>query len=330
MSKAPSEMRQVCMYANFEPPKNYEEMNLFASRTESSQSTSIYSKNSINKGVSSGGVARKRVSFHEDVKASKDSYYNNLEDIGETTGSQIQYNKTLPTATMQKEGHYYSNLWDTYPKIFLIISLITAGFASCLWNRTQHSAYQLLVDSNSTITNHGVSSILTIDIEKERIVENPNDFKEISLQYSSKETEDNFIQTTAEIATIKDAHVTSDLITPILNSYDNELMTLKPLLQQRVAPIYLSKNNDKQEENVPQQDSLDGRIKGKQNDRNVVPPQQENIKKERIQDTITSHQCSIKCLVTFAFLNSRANCQGCNRNNKNLSWTNALDSLFMD
>ncbi len=237
MSKAPSEMRQVCMYANFEPPKNYEEMNLFASRTESSQSTSIYSKNSINKGVSSGGVARKRVSFHEDVKASKDSYYNNLEDIGETTGSQIQYNKTLPTAAMKKEGHYYSNLWDTYPKIFLIISLITAGFASCLWNRTQHSAYQLLVDSNSTITNHGVSSILTIDIEKERIVENPNDFKEISLQYSSKETEDNFIQTTAEIATIKDAHVTSDLITPILNSYDNELNAARKNILQSVDHI---------------------------------------------------------------------------------------------
>jgi hypothetical protein len=280
-------------------------MNLFTSRTESSQSTSVYSRNSITKGSSSGSTVRKRVSFHEDVKASKDPYYNNLEDI-EETGNQLQYNKIPPTATIHKEGHYYSKLWASYPKIFLIISLITAGFASCLWNRTQHNASQLLIDSNNTITNHGVSPrILTIDIGKERIVGNPNDFKEISLQYLSKEMEDKSLHPTAEIAIIKDTHVTSDLITPILNSYDNELIRLKPLLQQRVAPIYPSKINDNQEENVPQQDSLS-------------------------EDTITSHQCSIKCLVTFAFLNARANCQGCNQNNKNLNWTNALDSLFMD
>jgi hypothetical protein len=53
----------------------------------------------------------------------------------------------------------------------------------------------------------------------------------------------------------------------MLNSYDKELMKLKPLLNQRAAPIYPSKNND---------NSLleaNGRkIKDKQNEPNVLPP----------------------------------------------------------
>jgi len=55
----------------------------------------------------------------------------------------------------------------------------------------------------------------------------------------------------AEIATIKDAHVTLDPLTAILNSHNHELVRLKPLLQHHFASIYPSKNNNDREENVP-------------------------------------------------------------------------------
>jgi hypothetical protein len=323
MSKAPSEMRRVCMYANFEAPQNYEEMNLVTSRAASRQSTCSSSKSST-KGSYSGGVVRKRVSFHEDVKASKDSYYNNLDDIGEM-GNRSQSEKILQTASSQRELPYHSTTWATYPKIFLVISLIAAGFGSCLWNRTQHHASQLVGDSNNTVTNHDNSArIPTAAIDKELISQELDDFQALSSKFSSKERQDNDLQSASEIAIINDA---SKSIKPVLNAYEHDP---KPLLQHRATSIHTVK----QEENTPQQDSLlesDGRsVQERQNEINLLLPKKVNMKNDRIQETITSQQCSIKCLVTFAFLNARTHCHGCNRNNKNLNWTNTLDSLFME
>lgn len=323
MNKAPSELRRVCMYANFEAPKNYEEMNLVTSLAASSQGTSASSKNST-KGSYSGGVVRKRVSFHEDVKASKDSYYSTLDDMGEM-GNRSPSKQILQTETAQREFPDHSTIWVTFPKIFLIISLIAASFGSCLWNRTQHNASQLVVDSNITIPSHDdLARIPTAAIDKELKSRDLDDFQALSLQFSSKERQNIDLHSASEIAIINYASKSSK---PVLNAYENEP---KPLLQHRATPIH----KVKQDENIPQQDSLlefEGRsMKERQSEGNVMLSKKENRKNDRIQDSITSQQCSIKCLVTFAFLNARAHCHGCNRNNKVLNWTSTLDSLFME
>lgn len=324
MSKSPSEMRQVCMYANFDPPKSSEEMMM--NSMINSTSNNVTNTSSTKTTIGSGAVVRKRVSFHEDVKPSKDSF-NDLYDSDEKK-NKSESNEILAMQTTS-ECSNCSTILATHHRV-LFIMLLTTGIGIGLWKRIQQN--RRLVDSNNTKTIH---TPLTIPkaVDEQYKYEDPKDFKSFLLQDSREEVQDRYLRATVEIPTTNytknfDEKNVSVTLTPS-NIY-NEETVLQPSLQDLVFPNKSGLNISNADYLISQHlsESDGGRIGNIQNE-DVLLLQTKDWMKIESKENFISHKCSIKCLLTFSFLNNRADCQGCTPN-KHFNWTEALDTLFID